>query len=90
MRAQRSAGVAFIPSEPQPDAPKPLIAEELARFVGTVSADAIPMAGVPFHAVESYLRRMIAAGHKVAICEQAEDPAKAKGLITREVVRLFL
>src|SRR5947207_1111539 len=44
MRAQRSAGVAFIPSEPQPDAPKPLIAEELARFVGTVSADAIPLA----------------------------------------------
>src|SRR5256885_15386951 len=37
--------------------------------------DAIPMAGVPFHAVESYLRKMIAAGHKGAICEQTEDPA---------------
>src|SRR5512138_1483832 len=39
--------------------------------------DEIPMAGVPFHAVESYLRRMIAAGCKVAICEQMEDPALA-------------
>src|SRR4051812_2916379 len=37
--------------------------------------DEIPMAGVPFHAVESYLRKMIAAGHKVAICEQMEDAA---------------
>src|SRR5689334_24396415 len=44
---------------------------------GLGADDAIPMAGVPFHAVESYLRKMIAAGHKVAICEQAEDPALA-------------
>jgi DNA mismatch repair protein MutS len=51
--------------------------------------DEIPMAGVPFHAVEGYLRRMIAAGHKVAICEQMEDPALAKGVIKREVVRLM-
>jgi DNA mismatch repair protein MutS len=51
--------------------------------------DEIPMAGVPFHAVEGYLRRMIAAGHKVAICEQTEDPAAAKGLVRREVVRLM-
>ena len=41
--------------------------------------DEIPMAGVPFHAVESYLRKMIAAGHKVAICEQMEDPAAGQG-----------
>ena len=53
------------------------------------AADEIPMAGVPFHAVEGYLRKMIAAGHKVAICEQVEDPAAAKGLIRREVVRLM-
>src|SRR6185503_13392411 len=46
-------------------------------------------AGVPFHAVESYLRRMIAAGHKVAICEQTEDAALAKGLVKRDVVRLM-
>ena len=56
---------------------------------GLDDADAIPMAGVPFHAVESYLRRMIAAGHKVAICEQTEDAAQAKGLVKREVVRLM-
>ena len=56
---------------------------------GLNSEDAIPMAGVPFHAVESYLRKMIAAGHKVAICEQMEDPATAKGVIRREVVRLM-
>src|ERR1700756_3148728 len=53
------------------------------------SPDEIPMAGVPFHAVENYLRKMIAAGHKVAICEQMEDPALAKGLVKREVVRLM-
>src|SRR5882757_7570061 len=53
------------------------------------AADEIPMAGVPFHAVESYLRKMIVAGHKVAICEQMEDPAMAKGVIRREVVRLM-
>ncbi len=53
------------------------------------AADEIPMAGVPFHAVEGYLRKMIVAGHKVAICEQTEDPATAKGLIKREVVRLM-
>src|SRR5215831_18560131 len=52
---------------------------------GLEAEDAIPMAGVPFHAVESYLRRMIAAGYKVAICEQTEDPSQAKGLIKREV-----
>jgi len=51
--------------------------------------EAIPMAGVPFHAVEGYLRRMISAGYKVAICEQMEDPAAAKGVIRREVTRLM-
>ncbi|HEX4796306.1 MAG TPA: DNA mismatch repair protein MutS [Humisphaera sp.] len=56
---------------------------------GLGAEDAIPMAGVPFHAVENYLRKMIAAGHKVAICEQMEDPALAKGVIRREVVRLM-
>jgi DNA mismatch repair protein MutS len=51
--------------------------------------DEIPMAGVPFHAVESYLRKMIAAGYKVAICEQMETAEQAKGMIRREVVRLM-
>jgi DNA mismatch repair protein MutS len=49
---------------------------------------AIPMAGVPFHAVDTYLAKMIRAGHRVAICEQMEDPAVAKGLVKRDVVRL--
>ncbi len=48
----------------------------------------VPMAGVPFHALESYLHRMINAGYKVAICEQMENPKTAKGLIKREVTRL--
>src|SRR5881227_1478097 len=56
---------------------------------GLGAQDAIPMAGVPFHAVEGYLRRMIAAGHKVAICEQTEDAAQAKGLVKRDVTRLM-
>jgi DNA mismatch repair protein MutS len=56
---------------------------------GLGAEDAIPMAGVPFHAVDGYLRKMIAAGHRVAICEQTEDAAAAKGLISREVVRLM-
>src|SRR4051795_1442257 len=61
-----------------------------SRSRGGVDAeDAIPMAGVPFHAVEGYLRRMIAAGHKVAIREQTEEAGQAKGLIQREVVRLM-
>ncbi len=48
----------------------------------------VPMAGVPYHAVETYLHRMVAAGFKVAICEQMENPKEAKGVIKREVTRL--
>jgi DNA mismatch repair protein MutS len=61
----------------------------LALTSRSKGADAIPMAGVPFHAVDGYLRKMIAAGHKVAICEQTEDAAQAKGLVKRDVVRLM-
>ena len=43
---------------------------------------------VPFHAVEGYLSRLVSKGYKVAICEQVEDPALAKGLVKREVVRI--
>ena len=50
--------------------------------------DAIPMCGVPYRAYESYLNRLTAAGFKVAICEQTEDPAQAKGLLQREIVRI--
>ena len=47
-----------------------------------------PMCGVPYHAVDSYLSRLVKKGYKVAICEQMEDPATAKGLVKREVVRI--
>ncbi|MCD7981576.1 MAG: DNA mismatch repair protein MutS [Clostridiales bacterium] len=47
-----------------------------------------PMCGVPYHAVESYLTRLVSKGYRVAICEQVEDPKLAKGLVKREVVRI--
>ena len=47
-----------------------------------------PMCGVPFHAVDGYLNRLVSKGYKVAICEQMEDPATAKGIVKREVVRI--
>ncbi|HAV00610.1 MAG TPA: DNA mismatch repair protein MutS, partial [Lachnospiraceae bacterium] len=47
-----------------------------------------PMCGVPYHAVESYVNKLIKNGHKVAICEQVEDPKEAKGLVKREVTRI--
>ncbi len=49
---------------------------------------AIPMCGVPFHAVDGYLSRLVRKGYRVAICEQVEDPRKAKGVVRREVVRV--
>ena len=47
-----------------------------------------PMCGVPFHAAENYINRLIAKGYKVAICEQMEDPKTAKGMVKREVIRV--
>ena len=47
-----------------------------------------PMCGVPYHAVDSYLTRLVSRGYKVAVCEQVEDPKLAKGLVKREVVRI--
>ena len=47
-----------------------------------------PMCGIPFHAAEGYLNRLVANGHKVAICEQVEDPKLAKGIVKREVIRV--
>ncbi len=48
----------------------------------------IPMCGVPYHSAEAYIGRLIAKGYKVAICEQMEDPAAAKGLVDRDIVRI--
>ena len=47
-----------------------------------------PMCGVPYHAADSYIARLIAKGYKVAICEQTEDPALAKGLVDRDILRV--
>ncbi len=47
-----------------------------------------PMCGVPYHAAETYLNKLVSNGHKVAICEQVEDPKLAKGLVKREVIRI--
>ena len=49
----------------------------------------IPMCGIPYHASEAYIARLIAKGYKVAICEQTEDPAAAKGLVKRDIIRVI-
>ncbi len=71
-------------------------AEVLARTAGVTltSRDAksdhpVPLAGVPYHALDTYLTRLLNAGLTVAICEQVEDPALAKGLVKREVVEII-
>ncbi|MBO4468526.1 MAG: DNA mismatch repair protein MutS, partial [Clostridia bacterium] len=48
-----------------------------------------PMCGVPYHSCESYISRLVAKGYKIAVCEQTEDPAKAKGLVKRDVIRVI-
>ena len=69
-----------------------LLSRELDVVLTARSADArgqrTPMAGVPHHAVETYLGRLIAKGHKVVICDQIEDPRLAKGLVRRAVTRI--
>ncbi|WP_294829452.1 DNA mismatch repair protein MutS [uncultured Gilliamella sp.] len=55
---------------------------------GSSNGEPIPMAGVPYHAVESYLAKLIALGESVAICEQIGDPATSKGPVERKVVRI--
>jgi len=51
--------------------------------------DAVPMAGFPFHAADSYIRKLIKAGHRVAVCEQTEDSSEARGLLQRAVTRII-
>src|SRR5690242_17928334 len=50
--------------------------------------DPMPMAGFPYHQLDTYLAKIIAAGHRAAICEQVEDPKHAKGIVKREVTRI--
>jgi DNA mismatch repair protein MutS len=69
-------------------------AREAARVLGLALTsrdkgdDPVPMAGFPYHQLDSYLAKIIAAGHRAAICEQVEDPKQAKGLVKREVTRV--
>ena len=60
----------------------PLLGVALTQRAGT------PMCGVPYHALDAYLAKLIRAGKKVAICDQMEDPAQAKGIVRREVTRV--
>ncbi len=58
------------------------------RDRGKPKEEQTPMCGVPFHSVDSYIARLVAKGYKVAICEQMEDPALAKGLVDRDITRI--
>ena len=53
------------------------------------SPDPVPLCGVPYHAATGYIAKLLKAGRTVALCEQVEDPKLAKGLVRREVVRLY-
>ncbi|MEZ6045908.1 MAG: DNA mismatch repair protein MutS [Planctomycetaceae bacterium] len=70
-------------------------AEIAARVLGLTltsrdkgTANPIPMAGFPYHALQNYLQKLIQAGHRAAICDQVEDPKEAKGLVRREVTQI--
>ena len=58
------------------------------RDRGKTKEEQTPMCGVPYHSSEAYIARLIAKGYKVAICEQTEDPAQAKGLVERDILRV--
>lgn len=70
-------------------------AQTAARVLGLTltsrdkGANPVPMAGVPHHSADGYIRRLIQAGHRVAVCEQMEDPRQAKGLVKRDVIRVI-
>ena len=58
------------------------------RDRGKPQEEQTPMCGVPYHSVDSYIARLVSKGYKVAICEQTEDPATAKGLVSRDITRI--
>ncbi len=71
-----------------------LVSEELdltltTRERGKPEEERTPMCGVPYHSSDGYIARLIARGYKVAICEQTEDPAQAKGLVKRDIIRVI-
>ena len=59
------------------------------RDRGKAAEDQTPMCGIPYHSSDAYIARLIAKGYKVAICEQMEDPALAKGLVERDIIRII-
>ncbi len=59
------------------------------RDRGKPAEEQTPMCGVPYHSVDAYIARLVAKGYKVAICEQTEDPATAKGLVNRDITRII-
>ncbi len=65
------------------------LAHKVLGVTLTQRTKGIAMAGVPYHSVEGYLRRMIQAGYRVAVCDQVEDAAQAKGIVRREVTRVI-
>src|SRR5688572_15799795 len=71
-------------------------AEEASRLLAIAltsrdkaRADPVPLCGVPYHAATGYIAKLLKAGRTVALCDQVEDPKSAKGLVRREVVRLY-
>ena len=62
-------------------------ASKILEIVLTARAG-VPMCGVPYHAVDMYLKRLLAVGKHVAICEQIEDPKLAKGIVKRGIIRI--
>ena len=59
------------------------------RDRGKPAEEQTPMCGIPYHSSDGYIARLIAKGYKVAICEQTEDPALAKGLVKRDIIRVI-
>lgn len=66
-----------------------VLAHKLLAITLTERTKGLPMAGVPFHAAEGYIRRLVAMGHRVAVCEQTQDPKDAKGVVERAVTRVL-
>ena len=65
------------------------LTHEVLGLTLTERTSGIPMAGVPYHAAEGYIRRLIEQGYRVAVCEQIQDPSEAKGVVDRAVTRVL-
>lgn len=66
-----------------------ILAHKVMGVTLTQRTAGVPMAGVPHHAFETYMNRMVKAGHRVAVCDQVEDPSKSKGVVKRDVTRII-